>query len=80
MAEVQRFVQTNDAVQYDGTNSAEIIALLGRDPTVSEIDGVWTIDDGIRSPMTVHAGDWYFINGWFMSATNVSANYVPVPS
>jgi hypothetical protein len=77
---VQRFVHITTAIQYDGTNSAEIIAMIGgTDPTVSEVDGVWETDDGVHSPLTVHAGDWYLPGMWFTSAAEFEACYLPAP-
>lgn len=73
---IQDLVPVVKAIQYDGTNSSEIIPYFGTDPTVSEIDGVWEVDDGAHDPVTVHAGDWFVLgNYYFEAASLVSQNY-----
>ena len=78
---VQEFVAVTRAIQYDGTNSAEIIAYFGEiDPTVSEIDGVWEVTHEAYGPTTVYVGDWYYVNGWFCPDAEFSPIYVSVES
>jgi len=72
---IGEFVHIEKAIRYDGTNSAEIIAEIGSDPTVTESGGVWEVNDGVRDPITVNTGDWYVINGWFSSAADFESGF-----
>lgn len=73
---IQDLVPVVKGIMYDGTNSAEIIPYFGADPTVSEIDGVWEVNDGVRDPITVHAGDWFMSDSlYFQSAATVSQSF-----
>jgi hypothetical protein len=72
---IQEFAPVVRGIMYDGTNSAEIIPYFGADPTVSEIDGVWEVNDGVRDPITVYAGDWYMFDAYFQTASAVTQNY-----
>ncbi len=75
----QEFIATVKAIQYDGTNSAEIISIIGYDPTVSEANGVWETNDGMYGAVTVNVGDWYVMDGsWFTTEENFRGRHVAV--
>lgn len=52
-------VLKNKAVQYTGSNSADIAALITNTVTVSEVGGVWTVESPSgSSTWTVNTNDW----------------------
>jgi len=44
-------------VQYDGTNSADVLATYGGSTIVSEDDGVLVFESGADGPREIHIGE-----------------------
>lgn len=76
------------AIQYDGANSAAVLALLGDQFTItSEVDGVLTLHStwgGMGGDFTLNTGDWAVARAdsggpyAFLSAADFTDQFMPI--
>lgn len=79
-----RFVRTYNAIQWDGSNLDDVVAVLeqrgsglGFGP-VNEDNQTLSVPSGSRGDMPLHVGDWFVANdavGEFLSDEDFRARY-----